>query len=102
MENTATAGFNTKGDAEIMVPFDEDDGGGGRVLVREGQGVVDANLSPWDHKQKILVKNLEGTIMHKKKHSPNKKHGYINAQGEYIRYGLPQANEDRDYSSALD
>ena len=40
--------------------------------------------------------------MNKKKQSPNKKHGYVNAQGEYIRYGLPQANEDRDYSSALD
>ena len=31
-----------------------------------------------------------------------KKQGYINAQGEHIRYGLPNANEDRDYSSALD
>ncbi len=75
MENTATAGFNTKGDDVLMVPFEEDE----RVLVREGKGVLDANLSPWDHKQKILVKNLEGTIMHKKKQSPNKKHGYINA-----------------------
>jgi len=75
MENTATAGFNTKGDDVLMLPFEEDE----RVLVREGKGVVDANLSPWDNKQKILVKNLEGTIMHKKKQSPNKKHGYINA-----------------------
>ena len=35
MENTATAGFNTKGD-QIMIPFEEDDLGGSRVLVREG------------------------------------------------------------------
>jgi hypothetical protein len=34
-ENTATAGFNTKGD-QILIPFEEDDLGGSRVLVREG------------------------------------------------------------------
>lgn len=50
MENTATAGFNTKGD-EMMIPFEEDENlGGSRLVVRDGQGVVDANLSPWDHK----------------------------------------------------
>ncbi len=97
MENTATAGFKGGVD-DSMMPFDEEHQPA-RILVRDGLG---PEVSPWDNKQKILLKNADVTIMQKKKQSPNKKQGYINAQGEHIRYGLPNANEDRDYSSALD
>jgi hypothetical protein len=63
MENTATAGFNTNqrgikdSDPMDLNPFDRD------VNVNNKDSSNEINLlSPWDHKQRILMKNADGTV----------------------------------------
>jgi hypothetical protein len=63
MENTATAGFNTHqrgikdSDPMDLNPFDRD------VNVNNKDSSNEINLlSPWDHKQRILMKNADGTV----------------------------------------